>query len=221
MTSRKYHRHFQDRIEDRDPTKMWMELGDGYVVRNDDKYVAVDDMFIVYRNAEVLFQTEMIKLGQKVDRGQIVEEVAPSWMALHKEILEDPSLLSKFPAYHRKFEEFIAGGYLAEHWKDVILSPRSHDLGFDVAAWNRHGQILDDMKARKSSLRVKHLDVRAILGLFFQHRKIDQVRITTTSTFAPLVEADFSDAISSGKLLLRDKSTLLKWLASLEVKVVK
>jgi hypothetical protein len=215
MAKRKYHRRFPESIEDRDPEVIWLELGDGHVVRDNDKYAVVDDLFIVYRDADVLFQTQIINLGQHVDRGRIVHATTPAWVALRKEVLERPSLLKIFPASYRKFEEFVAGAYVTSHWTDVILSPRSHDGGFDIAAWKRGRQILDDVKAYKPSLHVDHEKVRAVLGLFHQHTNIDQVRLTTTSTFAPTVQSDFRDAIIRRDLVLRDQRELLRWLHSI------
>jgi hypothetical protein len=119
-----------------------------------------------------------------------------------------------FPAWHRKFEEFVAGGYVASQWNDVILSPRSHDRGFDIAARKRGRQILDEAKAYKSSLLVDQQIVRAALGLLVEHKNVDQVRVTTTSWFAPLVRSDF-DKLIPQKLALRDQRRLLQWLSSI------
>jgi hypothetical protein len=77
----------------------------------------------------------------------------------------------------------------------VILSPRSHDHGFDIAAAKRGQQVLDEAKAYKQSLLVGHQIVRAALGLMVEHAKSDQVRVTTTSWFAPLVLPDFNHLI--------------------------
>jgi hypothetical protein len=138
-------------------------------------------------------------------------------VALRKEVLADPSLMEYFPAYHRKFEEFVAGGYFASQWIDVILSPRAHDGGFDIAARKRGRQILDEAKAYKPSLRVGHQIVRAALGLLIEHKNVDQVRVTTTSWFAPMVLRDFDDVIGD-KLALRDLRGTLRWLRSIGVR---
>ena len=158
--------------------------------------------------------THIINLGPRVDRGQIVLATTPSWLALRKEVLEDPSLLEDFPGFHRKFEEFVAGGYIASKWNDVTLSPRSHDGGFDIAARKRGRQILDEAKAYNPSLLVGHQIVRAALGLFLEHENIDQVRVTTTSWFSPMVPSDF-DHLIPDKLMLRNKPKLLRWLSSI------
>jgi hypothetical protein len=214
MAKRRYRRRFIDKIEDRDPNVMWLDFGDGYVVPYGDRYAAFDDRLCVIRDADILLQTRLVNLGPRVDRGQIVAAMTPSWPALHREVLKDPSLLEYFPEWHRKFEEFIAGGYFASHWTDVILSPRSHDGGFDIAAWKRGRQILDEAKAYKVSLLVDHHIVRAALGLLIEHRNVDQVRVTTTSWFAPMVLPDF-DHLIPDQLALRDQRQLLRWLSSI------
>ena len=140
---------------------MWMEFGDGYVVPCDGQYAAVGDRLTVIRDADILLHTRIVNLGRRVNRGQIVAATTPSWVALRKEILDDPSLMEHFPNWHRKFEEFVAGGYFASHWADVTLSPRSRDGGFDIAAWKRGRQILDEAKAYKPSLLVDHYIVRS------------------------------------------------------------
>ena len=164
---------------------MWMDHGDGYVVPHGDRYAAVSCGLVVIRDADILLHTPLISLGESVDRGRIVAATTPSWPALKREVLEDPTLMELFPQWNRKFEEFVAGGYRTANWSDVILSPRSHDGGFDIAAWKRGRQILDEAKAYKPSLSVSHQIVRAALGLLIEHSGIDQVRVTTTSSFAP------------------------------------
>jgi len=214
MAKRAYRRRFVDRIEDLDPNVMWMEFGGGYVVPCGDRYAAVDDRLTIIREADILLQTRIVNLGQSVERGQIVAATTPSWLALRKEVLADPSLMEWFPKWHRKFEEFVAGGYFASRWSDVTLSPRSHDGGFDIAARKRGRQILDEAKAFKPSLLVDNHIVRAALGLLIEHESIDQVRVTTTSSFAPMVLRDF-DHLIPDKLKLRDQRQLLRWLSSI------
>jgi hypothetical protein len=214
MAKRGYRRRFMDRIEDRDPNVMWMEVGGGYVEPHGDRYAAVGDRITVIRDADILLHTRIINLGRRVERGQIVTATTPAWLALRAELLKKPMLMEYFPLFHRKFEEFVAGGYRASHWSDGLLSPRSHDGGFDVAAWKRGRQILDEAKAYRSSLVVDHQIVRAALGLLVEHDEIDQVRVTTTSWFAPWVAFDLAHLIPD-KLALRDRRHLLRWLRAI------
>jgi hypothetical protein len=213
MARARYQHKFVEKIEDRDPTVMWLDRG-GYVVPDGNRYAAVADRLVVIRGADILMQTRLLGLGERVDRGRVVVAITPSWHALRSEALKTPSLMDHFPLWHRKFEEFVAGGYFASRWSDVILSPRSHDGGFDVAARKQRRQILDEAKAYKPSLVVNHQIVRAVLGLLTLHDDVHQVRITTTSSFAPTVVADFGRMIPH-KLWLRDRPELLRWLASI------
>lgn len=210
----KYRRRFVERIEDRDPTVMWMDHGDGYVMPHDGRYMAVGNRLMVSRNADILLQTRIVNLGQHVERGQIVSTTTCAWSALRKEVLEDPSLLQHFRVWYRKFEEFVAGAYRESHWSDVILTPRSNDHGFDIAAQKRGRRILDETKAFKPSLLVTHQIVRAALGLLISEKNVHQVRVTTTSSFAPQVFSDFAHLIPA-KLGLRDWQCLLHWLRSI------
>src|ERR1044072_1874195 len=116
-----------------------------------------------------------------------------------------------FPAWHRKFEEFVAGGYFTANWNDVTLSPSSRDGVFDVAARKRGRQILDEMKAFRRSRRVGHQIVRAAVGLLAEPSDVDQVRGTTTSWFAPTIPGVFGHLIPDS-LLLRDRQQLFRWL---------
>jgi hypothetical protein len=128
--------------------------------------------------------------------------------------LEDPSLLQHFRVWYRNFEEFVAGAYRESHWNDVVLTPRSYDHGFDIAAQKRGRRILDETKAYKPSLLVTHQIVRAALGLLISENNVQQVRVTTTSSFAPRVFSEFAHLIP-GKLGLRDQQYLLQWLRSI------
>jgi len=194
---------------------MWLESG-GYVMHCDGGYAAVADRLFVVRGPDVLMQTRLLALGARVNRGHLVEGTTRSWLALRSEVLKDPSLMSHFPHWHRKFEEFVAGGYFASRWAEVTLSPQSNDGGFDIAARKRGRQILDEAKAFKPSRRVGHVIVRAALGLLTLklHSDVDQVRVTTTSSFAPTIESKFRERIPRS-LQLRDRRRLLGWLSSM------
>lgn len=211
MRARRYRRHFPEKIEDRDPNVMWMEEGTGYIEPYGDRYAAVGDRLIVIRNADILLQARIIRLGQRVHRGQLIAGTTPAWAALREELLINPPLIEMFPVWHRKFEEFVAGGYFAARWSDVTLSPSSRDGGFDVAARKRGRQILDEMKAFSSKRRVGHQIVRAAVGLLREHTDVDQVRVTTTSWFAPTISEIFRHLIPES-LLLRDRHQLFRWL---------
>jgi hypothetical protein len=215
MAKSRYRRRFADKIEDRDPSFMWMDFG-GYILPAGRHYAAVADGLTVFRGPEILMQTRLLTFGETVGRGRTVVATTPSWLALSKEVLRNPSLMDFFPSCHRKFEEFVAGGYHRSQWSEVILSPGSCDGGFDIAARWHTQQILDEAKAYKPSRLVSRLTVRAALGLLHLHGDVSQVRVTTTSRFGRRVMREFGRLIP-GTLQLRDRAIVLQWLSSMRL----
>jgi Restriction endonuclease len=214
MAKRSRQRQLVDETKDRDLNAIWMDHGGGCVVPIANSYAVLEDRIVVIREADILLQTQLLRFGERVDFGRIIAATTPAWSTLRREVLANKSPIELFPKHHRKFEEFVAGGYSAARWTDVVLSPRSRDGGFDVAARRCGRQILDEVKAYKRTLFVGHQIVRAALGLLTQHENINQVRVTTTSSFAPLVFRDF-DHLIPDRLKLRDKRQLLRWLSSI------
>jgi len=214
----KYMRRFQDRIEDRDPNVIWMEIGEsceGYIVPRDGWYETHLFGLSVSRGPDILFQTHLLNFGARVDWGRVVLSTTVAWDALHREILNDPFLVEQFPHWDRKFEEFVAGGYRTANWRDVILTPRSGDGGFDIAAWKRGRQIFDETKAYSPNRPISNQIVRAAVGLLKIHEGlVNQVRVTTTSTFAPSIPAEIAHLMPD-QLALRDLDQLLYWLGSI------
>lgn len=217
----KYKRRFSDRLEDRDPSVIRMDVGECYdaiIIPMDGGYLThFPGCPAILRGPDILVQTHLLNFGEKIDWGQTVQSPTTAWTALHQEILRDPSLFEHFPLWARKFEEFVAGGYATANWNNVILTPRSNDGGFDVAACKRGRSILDEAKAYSSSNLVDHQIVRAALGLMVQYEgllTIDQVRVTTTSWFAPTIGEQFS-RLMPHVLALRDHDALLRWLVSM------
>ncbi|WP_437230796.1 restriction endonuclease [Planctomicrobium sp. SH661] len=197
--------------DDRDPNVLWMEFGDGYVIPHEGRYLAVSSGISVLRDADILMQTELIRLGTSVPRGQVITGTTRAWDVLRQELLKHSELFDYFPRWHRKFEEFVGGAYHESQWSNVILSPRSGDGGFDIAAFKGGQQILDEIKAYRSGRLVTHQIVRAILGLLVLHDDLNQVRVTTSSGFSPNVIADFAKVIPD-KLQLTDRGQLIGWL---------
>ncbi len=97
---------------------------------------------------DILLQT-ILDLGPNVPDGQIVSAVALPWLQIADEIERNPGFLFRFPAYPRKFEEFLAGAYERAGYH-VVLTPPSADGGRDVIA-TKDGfgaiRILDQAKA--------------------------------------------------------------------------
>jgi hypothetical protein len=172
MIKRARKRRLVDEIEDRDPNVIWMDHGGGNVVPTANCYAVFGDRLTVIREADMLLQTQLVDFGERVELGRIIAAKAPEWSALRREVLANKSLLELFPKHHRKFEEFVACGYVVARWTDVVLSPHSRDGGFDVAARRCGRQILDEVKAYKRTLLVGHQIVRAALGLLAQCQNV-------------------------------------------------
>ena len=103
----------------------------------------------------------------------------------------DPSVMFKIDP--RKLEELIAAAYHEAGFDEVILTPRSGDLGRDVIAV-KHGwlsvRFIEQVKAYKPSHRVTAEEVRALLGVLSADPKATKGLVTTTSEFAPRIQDD-------------------------------
>jgi restriction system protein len=127
----------------------------------------------------------------KVPDGHLIELVAPAWSAIAKAIASDPALAFQLSA--EQWEQIVAGSYKAAGFHEVILTPRSGDLGRDVIAV-RHGfgsvRIIDQVKAYKPGHLVTADDVRAVLGVLAADPGASKAVVSTTSDFAPRLESD-------------------------------
>lgn len=74
----------------------------------------------------------MLELGKKVEDGFIIEAVSIPWRKLMALLKCNPEEIYRIPA--REFEELIAAAYKEAGFDEVILTPRSGDLGRDVIA---------------------------------------------------------------------------------------
>jgi restriction system protein len=165
---------------------------------------------------EVLIQAIIIP-GDKTGEGTLIESVALPWFELIKLLEEDPDALHRMD--WRKFEELVAGAYEREGFDEVILTPRSGDLGRDVIA-TKHGvgaiRIFDQVKRYAPGHLVKAEEVRAMLGVITGAGNVSKGIVTTTSSFAPGVEEDpFLKPMMPYRLELKPRSVLLPWLQRL------
>jgi restriction system protein len=123
--------------------------------------------------------------GQNTNEGQLIEAVAIPWFEIINALKTDPKIA--FQISPRKWEEIIAGAYKRAGFDDVILTPRSGDLGRDVIA-SKTGlgvvRIIDQVKAYKPGNLVTADDVRALMGVL-QGDGASKGFLTTTSDFAP------------------------------------
>jgi restriction system protein len=97
---------------------------------------------------------------------------------------------------------------------EVILTPRSGDLGRDIIAIKRgFGSIkfIEQVKAYNPGHIVTADEVRALLGVLQAEQDASKAIFTTTSTFAPRIEADkLIKPFIPTRLELIDKAKLLQ-----------
>jgi restriction system protein len=171
---------------------------------------------LAQRTAELLMQAVVVP-GDETKEGTLIEAVAVPWFELIKLMSADPQFM--FRIDWRKWEELLAGAYQRAGFDEVILTPRSGDLGRDVIASKRGVgcvRILDQMKRYKPGHLVTAEEVRAMLGVVSADRKASKGIITTTSTFAPgVAEDELLQPFMPYRLELKSGPELLKWLEEL------
>ena len=151
----------------------------------------------------------------KTDEGTLIRAVSPAWFEIIKMLTDEPN--SMYEIDPRKWEEIIAASYHAAGFDEVILTPRSGDLGRDVIAVKRglyQVRFIDQVKAYKPDHLVTANDVRALIGVLQSDRRATKGIVTTTSSFAPKITSD--DLISPYipyRLELVDGEALLDRLA--------
>ena len=145
---------------------------------------------VTLRRDDVLLQT-VIERGEKRVDGDLIIAVLPAWRKILSILKDDPAAAFKIDA--RKWEEIIAASYEEAGFDEVILTPRSGDLGRDIIAV-KYGfwtvRIIDQVKAYGPDHRVPANDVRALLGVLQADRAATKGLVTTTSEFAPMIATD-------------------------------
>ena len=137
-----------------------------------------------------LFLQSVIIPASKTSEGTLIEAVNLPWFEIINNIKNDPSIVYQLSP--EKWEEIIAGAYKLAGFDEVILTPRSGDLGRDVIAIKKGiGQvrIIDQVKAYKPKHLVTANDVRALMGCLHNDGAAKGF-ITTTSDFAPKIKSD-------------------------------
>ena len=204
---------------DRDPDRMWIEFGKCYVEPMDGKYVAVEPGLVVERDPAILFQTQLLELGESNGNGDLVNAPANSWFHLVDQVLTNPDFFFGFSKFSRQFERFIAGAYRLDGCDQVTLTPPSADKGRDVIAVRHDScpiKVIDDAKAYSKGNLVTHTQVRAMLGVLSSEHDASKGVITTTSDFQPRIHLDESfESFIPSRLQLRNGTDLLKWLKTL------
>ncbi len=169
---------------------------------------------VKHPSPDVMLGASIVLLGEKVTDGEIVEAVALSWAGLVRELERDPNLMLRFDP--RQLEEIIAAAYHADGF-EVVLTPRSGDLGRDVIATKpgRYSvRFLDQVKRYKPGTVVTADEVRAMYGVLALDQRASKAYITTTSSFAPGTAAEFRAAIPT-RLDLRDGQEVQRWMREL------
>jgi restriction system protein len=150
---------------------------------------AVSEAIGVQSVASLLLQTVIVP-GQKTPEGCLIEAVAVPWFEIIAAIGRDPNTV--FQISPRKWEEIIAGAYSKAGFDEVILTPRSGDLGRDVIATKKGLgtiRVIDQVKAYGPGYLVTADDVRALLGVL-PGDGASKGFVTTTSDFAPRLRED-------------------------------
>jgi restriction system protein len=164
-----------------------------------------------------LLMKAVIAPGDPTKEGTLIEAVAVPWFELVKVMKQDPNFMHQID--WRKWEEMVAGAYRQAGFDEVILTPRSADLGRDVIAVKRgigSIRILDQVKKYKPGHLVTANEVRAMLGVITADSGTSKGVVTTTSEFAPGVESDeLLKPFMPYRLELKSGPVLLEWLQKL------
>jgi restriction system protein len=153
--------------------------------------------------------------------GQLVHAaVVVPWKAIADAIERDPMCIKEIESY--KWEELIAAAYDEAGFDEVILTPRSGDMGRDVIATMRGAfsvRILGSVKAYKPGHLVKHDDVRALIGIVNSDRAATKGMLVTTSDFVPGVHTDaLIKPYLPTRIELMNGSQMLAWFRKLSGK---
>ena len=150
--------------------------------------------------------------GSRTDQGDIVIAVTPVFRRFLKELERNANALHELDS--RQFEELIAGAYDEAGFDEVVLTPRSGDLGCDVIATSKEFgtiRILDQVKLYSAHRVVEANDVRALYGVLSLDQGASKGIITTSSSFAPGVADEFASLVP-GRLSFRDGNDVREWL---------
>lgn len=133
----------------------------------------------------------IVETQEEVREGNVVVALVPAWDAVIRLLKSDSQALCQLPA--EKWEELVAASYEQAGFDEVILTPRSGDLGRDVIATKRgywSVRIIDQVKAYKPDHLVTANDVRALVGVLYADQNASKGVVTTTSDFAPKLKDD-------------------------------
>jgi restriction system protein len=132
----------------------------------------------------------LIIAPNKTSEGRIVHSADRAWFEIIRVLSIDWH--AAFQISSHRWEEIIAGAYKVSGFDEVILTPRSGDLGRDVIATKRgigSIRVVDQVKAYNPSNLVTANDVRALCGIISPDGA-SKGFLTTTSSFAPGILTD-------------------------------
>ena len=156
----------------------------------------------------------MLSPYEKSAEGELVKALSVPWRRIVDSLARNPRLA--FELSPRTWEEIVAATFDAAGYDEVTLTPRSGDQGRDVIAVKRGVgsiRVIDSVKAYSSAHRVRHDDVRALLGVLFADPRATKAILSTTSSFAPGVHRDpLIQRHVPYRLELMDGSSLIEWL---------
>ena len=173
-----------------------------------------DDSPAAANYPDILLQATVVDLGGSTIDGRLIIGVSVAWFEIIERLEKDPNFMFQIPP--RKLEELIAGAYERAGFSDVILTPRSGDLGRDIIA-TKPGfcsvRIIDQIKAYSPGRRVTADEVRALLGVLSADQNASKGLVTTTAEFAPRIDEDrLLKQFMPYRLELKNGKQLLQWL---------
>jgi restriction system protein len=170
----------------------------------------------------LLSEQSFIVRGRKASEGLHIEATATMWKEYVRVLDNDWSKAYEIP--DDKWEEIYAGAFKNDNYDEVILTPRSGDLGRDVIAV-KYGvgavRILGSFKAYKPGHLIPRAHVHEMIGVVSADPRATKGIISTTSDFAPRLMRDNADirAVVPYKLELMNGVRLLKWLRTIRAKM--
>lgn len=146
---------------------------------------------VIPANAVPLSFGAIVTYERSVLEGQVITLVEPVYREVIRRLHSDPQFAVNISP--RQWEEIVAAVYDKAGFDEVILTPRSSDLGRDVIAIKRgFGAVrfIEQVKAYNPGHVVKADEVRALLGVLSADLNATKAIFTTTSSFAPRLAED-------------------------------
>jgi restriction system protein len=145
-------------------------------------------MWLKSQQRATLLLQAVVDTGDRSADGDLIVAVKPAWEQIIRLIESDPNIV--FQIDPRKWEEMIAASYQQHGFDEVVLTPRSGDLGRDIIAVKRgfwSVRILESVKRYKPGNLVSAEEVSALVGVLAGDRGASKGIVSTTSGFAPRI----------------------------------